>query len=94
MDSLDAPKLQHTFLALLGDHVRAKIAKEATTILKGVTKDSSPPPGYGRAMRSDRRLTPAVLVSFSVSQFRTLLGARVNEGVGPLFASLLSLLLF
>ena len=49
MDSLDAPRLQRLFLGLLGDPVRTKIAKEASTILKGVTEDSSPPPGYSRA---------------------------------------------
>ena len=55
MDSLDAPQLQRLYLGLLGDPVHAKIAKEATTILKGVTKDSSPPHGYGRVAR---RQTP------------------------------------
>ena len=51
MDSLDAPQLQRLYLGLLGDPVRTMIAKEATTILKGVTKDSSPPPDYGRVAR-------------------------------------------
>ena len=49
MDSLDAPQLHR--LGFLGDPVRAKIAKEATTILKGVKIDSSPPPGYGCVAR-------------------------------------------
>ena len=35
--------LDHLFLGLLGDPVRAKIAREATTILKGVDKAPSPP---------------------------------------------------
>ena len=46
--------MPHSYSALglfIGDPVRAKIAKEASTILKGVTEDSSRPPGYGRAAR-------------------------------------------
>lgn len=65
-------------------------AKEATTILKGVTKDFSPPPSYSRAVRADMLLTQTVLGGCSVSQFRTLFGALVKEGVGPLFVSFLS----
>ena len=52
--------------------MRANIAKEATTILKGVTKVSSPPPGYGRAVHADRLFTRAVLGGCSVSQFLAL----------------------
>ena len=55
MDALDVPQLQRLFVELLGDPVCAKIAKETSTALKGVTKDSLPPPGYGR---SARRQTP------------------------------------
>lgn len=56
-------------------------AKEVTTNLKGVTKDSeSPPAGYGRAVRADRLLTRAVLWGCSVSPFHTLFGALVKKG--------------
>ena len=44
-DSLDHLQLQHLFLGLLGDPVRAKVAREATTILKGVGKAPPPPSG-------------------------------------------------
>ena len=39
-DSLNSSELQHLMLGLLGDPVRAKIAREATSILKSVTKAS------------------------------------------------------
>ena len=39
-DSLNSSELQRLMLGLLGDPVRAKIAKEAASILKSVTKPS------------------------------------------------------
>ena len=39
-DSLSSPELQRLLLRLLGDPVRAKIAKEAASILKSATKTS------------------------------------------------------
>lgn len=50
-DSLENPQIQRLFLGLLGDPVRANIAKEASTILKGVGKEPPPPSHYGSAMR-------------------------------------------
>ena len=46
-DALDHPQLQRLFLGLLGDPVRAKVAREATTILKDVGKAYPPSSGYG-----------------------------------------------
>ena len=39
-DSLSSPVLQRLFLGLLGDPVRAKVAKEAASILKSASKTS------------------------------------------------------
>ena len=50
-DILDHPQLQRFFLGLLGDPVQAKVAREATTILKGVTKAPPPSSGYGSVAR-------------------------------------------
>ena len=50
-DALDHSQLQRLFLGLLGDPVRAKVAKEATTILKGVGKAPPPSSGYGSVAR-------------------------------------------
>ena len=50
-DTLDHPQLQRLFLGLLGDPVRAKVAREATTILKGVGKAPPPSSGYGSVAR-------------------------------------------
>ena len=44
-DALNHLQLQHLFLGLLGDPVRAKVAREATTILKGM--DKAPPSTSG-----------------------------------------------
>ena len=48
-DALDHLQLQHLFLWLLDDPVCAKVAREATTILKGVAKAPPPSSGYGCA---------------------------------------------
>ena len=45
--ALDHLQLQLLFLGLFWDPVRAKVAREATTILKGVDKAPPPPSGYG-----------------------------------------------
>ena len=50
-DALDHLQLQRFFLGLLGDPVRAKVAREATTILKGVGKAPPPLSGYGSIAR-------------------------------------------
>ena len=50
-DTLDHPQLQRRFLGLLGDPVRAKVAREATTILKGVGQAPPPSSGYGSVAR-------------------------------------------
>ena len=39
-DSLSSPELQRLLLGLLGDPVRAKVAKEAASILKSASKTS------------------------------------------------------
>ena len=41
-DSLSSPELQRLLLGLLGDPVRAKVAKEAASILKSAFKTSGP----------------------------------------------------
>ena len=48
MDPLDYLQLQHLFLGLLGDPVCAKVAREATSILKSIGMD---------LLRTDRLLT-------------------------------------
>ena len=50
-DALGHLQLQRLFLGFLGDPVRAKVAREATTILKGVGKAPPPPSGYGSMAR-------------------------------------------
>ena len=50
-DALDHSQLQRLFLGLFGDPVRARVAKEATTILKGVGKAPPPSSGYGSVAR-------------------------------------------
>ena len=50
-DALDHLQLQRLFLGLLGDPVHAKVAREATTILKGVGKAPTPLTGYGSIAR-------------------------------------------
>ena len=50
-DALDYLQLQRLFLGLLGDPVCAKVAREATTILKGVDKAPPPSSGYGSIAR-------------------------------------------
>lgn len=50
-DALDHLQLQRLFLGLLGDPVRAKVAREATTILKDVDKAPPPLSGYGSIAR-------------------------------------------
>ena len=61
-DALDQLKLQHLFLALLGDPVRAKVHREATTILKGLRKAPPPSSGYGSVAHrlSPNRLSKAL----------------------------------
>ena len=68
-NTLDHPQLQRLFLELLGHPVRAKVAREATTILKGVSK--APPPSSGYGSRADRLLIP---VSKALSAFVALSG--------------------
>ena len=46
-DALDQLKLQHLLLTLLGDPVRAKVHREATTISKGLGKAPPSSSGYG-----------------------------------------------
>ena len=50
-DVLEHSQLQRLYLGLIGDPVRAKIAKEANTILKGVGKAPPPSPGYRSLVR-------------------------------------------
>ena len=52
-DFVDNQQLQRLFLGLLGDPVRAKVAKDANAILKGVGKVPPPPMPFrpGSAMR-------------------------------------------
>lgn len=50
-DVLEHSQLQRLYLGLIGDPVRAKIAKEANTILKGVGKAPPPSPGYRSVVR-------------------------------------------
>ena len=53
--TLDPTHLQRLMLGLVGDPLRAKMAKEATSILKGMSKTS--PSGF-QARRPLRRSTP------------------------------------
>ena len=73
-------QIQRHFVGLLGDPVHAKIAKEASTILKGITKDS-PPPDYGRAAR---RKAP-----YAGRPRRRSVSDVLNEGMSPLLAAAL-----
>ena len=50
-DALDHPQLQRLFLGLLGDPVRAKVARKATTFLNGVGKAPPPLSRYGSVAR-------------------------------------------
>ncbi len=53
--SLDADHLQRLMLGLVGDPLRAKMAKEATSILKGMSKAPSP---SSQARRPFRQSSP------------------------------------
>ena len=57
-DALDHLQLQRLFLGLLGDPVHAKVAKEATTILKGVGKVPPRPSGNGSIARRPSAYPP------------------------------------
>ena len=50
-DAVDHLQLQRLFLGLLGDPVRAEVAREATTILKDVGKVPPPSSGYRSVAR-------------------------------------------
>ena len=50
-NATDHLQLQRLFLGLLGDPVRANVAREATTILKGMDKAPPPLSGYGSIAR-------------------------------------------
>ena len=78
-DALDHLQLQRLFLGLLGDPVRAKVAREATTILKGVGKAPTPLTGYGSIAR---RPSPYPL-SKTLSAFDAL-----NGGMSPIHAAI------
>ena len=63
-DSLNSSDLQRLMLGLLGDPVRAKIAKEATSILKSATKASGQTKGgpiRSRPHRGVDRVTDVVV---------------------------------
>ena len=75
-DFVNDQQLQRLFLGLLGDPVRAKVAKDANAILKGVGK-VPPPPMPVRPGSTMRR--PALCLNFGPSS-----ELGVNEGVVPL----------
>ena len=57
-DALDQFQLLRLFRGLLGDPVRAKVAREATTILKDVGKAPPPPSGYESIARRPSTYPP------------------------------------
>lgn len=50
--TLDAPNLQRLMVGLVGDPLRAKMAKEAVSILKGASRASTRPPWRRRQSTS------------------------------------------
>lgn len=60
--SLESGHLQRLMLGLVGDPLRAKMAKEATSILKGVSR-SQPSGSHGDCTR--RRLSPYPVQCYS-----------------------------
>ena len=72
-NALDHLQQQCFFLGLLGDPVRAKVVREATTILKGMGKAPPPPSGYG-SIAQHRLLT---CLSKTLSAFDALSGGML-----------------
>ena len=73
MDARDHLQLQLVFLRLLGDPVCAKVAREATTILKGIGKLLLPPLAMD-PLRTDCLLTR---LSKALSDFDVLCGGML-----------------